>query len=426
MKDLFFLVLFSGFVILALKNPFLGLCGWSWTIMAVPKNMLWGFSSDIRFTYILAIATFIGMFFDSDDPFKRKIRSPIIFLLILFLLHSAISNSLTLGDPELSWSVWSDLFKAIIFSILIVILLTTKTRIEVFLMTLLVGSGFNIFFEGMKFLVTAGQYNIIGIKNSMMSDNNLFALSILLLLPLYIYFVPIIKNIYLKILFIALSALSFVCVLGSLSRGGFVGLLIVAYKLFLKVKRKFIFSLFALIISTMAVYVIADRWTSRIQTIETADQDLSFLGRTTAWKLSFLSALDNPVFGVGQDSLQNQHVWLRYYEDIEILDFVPTANVSKNRAKAAHSIYFQVLGDTGFVGLLIYLSVLLLGKFKAKKLSQSGTEIWIRDLSASINISLIVFMVSGALLSLAYYDVVFCLIAILVSLEKLNVDVKEK
>jgi hypothetical protein len=35
-------------------------------------------------------------------------------------------------------------------------------------------------------------------------------------------------------------------------------------------------------------------------------------------------------------------------------------------------------------------------------------------------------MVSGALLSLAYYDVVFCLIAILVSLEKLNVDVKEK
>jgi len=163
---------------LALRNPFLGLCGWIWTMMAIPKNMLWGFSSDIRFTYILALATIIGMFFDKD-PLRKSPFNGMFIVMLLLLVLSGISNLFTMGSSTASWEVWSDFLKAILLSGLIMMLLTTKNRIETFLFALLLGVGFNIFFEGLKFLVTGGSYKIVGILNSMMTDNNLLLLPLL-------------------------------------------------------------------------------------------------------------------------------------------------------------------------------------------------------------------------------------------------------
>lgn len=425
MKDIIFLLMFSPLVILALRNPFLGLCGWIWTVMAIPKNMLWGFSADIRFTYILAIATIIGMFFDKD-PLRKTPYNGMFLLMVLFLIHTAISNTFTMGTSEASWAVWSDFFKAILFSGLIMMLLTTKNRIETFLLALLLGAGFNVFFEGLKFLATAGSYKIIGINNSMMTDNNLFALAVLMVIPLYLYMLTQVKHKYIKLGFTGLAGLAAVCVIGSYSRGGFIGLLIVGWQVFLKVKRKMLFILFSLVFASSALYIAADKWTSRMQTIEHAEQDTSFLGRVTAWKLATLGALDNPIFGTGQDSMQHFHVWSYYYDDINKFDFITEKNTSREHPKAAHSIYFQVLGDSGFVGLFLFLLMLGKGYFISRSLAKNGDEEWIKGLGKSINTVLIVFMISGGLLALAYYDLFYVLLSIVMCLSQLENNGLEK
>jgi probable O-glycosylation ligase (exosortase A-associated) len=421
MKDLLFLLIFLPILVLAVKNPFLGLCGWVWTMMAVPKNMLWGAAGDIRFTYVLALVTIIGMILNKD-PLRRLPFKGIFLLMLLFLAHTAISNSLTMGTSHASWKVWIDFFKAILLSGLIVSLLTTKNRIETFLFALLLGIGFNIFFEGLKFIATGGAYSIVGIKHSMMTDNNLFALAILMVLPLYMYIIPQVKHKYLKLCFTGLAGLSAVCVIGSYSRGGFIGLVVVGWQIFTKVKRKAVFVLFAVMFASVAVYIAAEKWTDRIQTIEHAENDSSFIGRTTAWKLSVLSAMDNPILGVGQDSMQHYHVWSYYYDDIGMFDFITEKNTPKSKAKAAHSIYFQVLGDAGFVGLLIFLTIMLKGLFLARKLSKKGSEDWIRQLGKAIQTGLFVFLISGGLLSFAYYDLLYALISILVCLDLIEKD----
>ncbi|WP_085300422.1 putative O-glycosylation ligase, exosortase A system-associated [Cognaticolwellia mytili] len=419
MKDIIFLLMFSPLFILALRNPFLGLCGWIWTIMAIPKNMLWGFSSDIRFTYILAIATIIGLFFDKD-PLRKSPFNGMFILMLLLLIQSAFSNMFTFGSSEASWIVWSDFFKAVLLSCLIMILLTTKNRIETFLFSMLLGVGFNIFFEGLKFLATAGNYKIVGINNSMMTDNNLFALAILMVIPLYLYIISQVKHKYLKLGFAGLAGLSAVCVIGSFSRGGFIGLIIVSWQVFLKVKRKFLFILFSIVFASSAIYIAADKWTDRIQTIEHADQDASFLGRVTAWKLATIAALDSPILGAGQDSIQHFHVWSYYYSDIHDFDFITKKNSPINYPKAAHSIYFQVLGDLGFLGLILFLSMLLKGYFTSRSLLKKGKEQWIQDLSKAINTVILVYMISGGLLSMAYYDLLYVLLSVLFCIKHIN------
>jgi probable O-glycosylation ligase (exosortase A-associated) len=424
-KDIIFLFMFSPFFILAIRNPFLGLCGWVWTIMAVPKNMLWGFSADIRFTYLLAIATIIGMFFDKD-PLRKSPWNGLSILMLIFLAQTALSNMFTLGSSDASWTVWGDFFKAILFSSLAVMLLTTKNRIDTFIYALLLGIGFNIFFEGLKFLATGGSYKIIGIPNSMMTDNNLFALGILMALPLYLYVIPQVRHKYLKLGFTGLAGLSGVCVIGSFSRGGFIGLVIVTWLIFIKSKQKIVFIIFAIVFASSAIYVASDKWNERIQTIENADQDSSFLGRVTSWKLATLAAIDNPILGVGQDSLQHLHVWHLYYYDIEKFDFITKKNTPQNVPKAAHSIYFQVLGDAGFVGLLLFLLILFKSFFLSRKLARKGKLDWIKSLAKAINTILIVFMASGGLLSLAYYDLFYVLIALIISLKSISNDVERK
>src|SRR5690606_12107736 len=83
--------------------------------------------------------------------------------------------------------------------------------------------------------------------------------------------------------------------------------------------------------------------------------------------------------------------------------------------KAAHNIYFQVLGDHGYVGLSIFLMILTSmlwvnrrNRLKAKKHQQ----LWCEKLSAAISLSLIGFCVTGANVSLAYFDLFYALAGI--------------
>jgi probable O-glycosylation ligase (exosortase A-associated) len=86
---------------------------------------------------------------------------------------------------------------------------------------------------------------------------------------------------------------------------------------------------------------------------------------------------------------------------------------------AAHSIYFQVLGEHGFVGLALYLLVGVLAWRTAGWITRHAGAVeelrWAAGLAAMIQTSLAGFAVGGAFLSLAYFDLPFYLAAILVA-----------
>ena len=144
-----------------------------------------------------------------------------------------------------------------------------------------------------------------------------------------------------------------------------------------------------------------------MNTIETAaESDGSFRSRVRVWEVSLNIAIDRPLFGAGFASTESSKVCIKYraYDD-------PTTS------RAAHSVYFQLKGTLGFVGLILYLILLIVAWQNAKFVTNHGKRLpqlaWAGDLAAMLQVSMVVFVVGGAALSLAYYDVFLTMLAVL-------------
>jgi probable O-glycosylation ligase (exosortase A-associated) len=139
------------------------------------------------------------------------------------------------------------------------------------------------------------------------------------------------------------------------------------------------------------------------------------MGRVVVWKLSTLIALDHPLLGGGLHAVQSQNIWNAYVPGFAKLSFIPTVEPDV-RPHAAHSIYFEVLGDTGVAGLLVFLGIVgscVLTSFQIKAAARGRPDLrWAASLSDMLRLSLLMFLVAGAALSAAYHDLVFIVFAL--------------
>ena len=91
-----------------------------------------------------------------------------------------------------------------------------------------------------------------------------------------------------------------------------------------------------------------------------------------------------------------------------------------SNVRDAHSIYFKVLGEHGWIGLGIFLTLLGLTWLKCSsviRLAKKQPDLtWARDLAAMVQVSLVGYLSAGTFLGLSYFDYVYHLIAIVVVL----------
>jgi probable O-glycosylation ligase (exosortase A-associated) len=153
----------------------------------------------------------------------------------------------------------------------------------------------------------------------------------------------------------------------------------------------------------------AEFWT-RMDTLNDVQADGSFQGRLAAWTVALDCARDYFPFGAGFYSPEQPVIFNRYLpgEDFH----------------AAHSIYFQVLGEHGYIGLAIFLVILVLPLYNATlvvRRTRNNPELaWARDLADFIRIALLAFYVGGAALSVAYFDGYLVLVALTSTLRELT------
>ena len=147
----------------------------------------------------------------------------------------------------------------------------------------------------------------------------------------------------------------------------------------------------------------------RMDTISTATQDPSFEGRLYSWRVAYLYASDHFPFGAGFYGPQLFAVYHHYFPN--------------RTALAAHSIYFQVLGEHGFIGLGLYLIILAAAFLRCSRIISVtrglAEQRWAHDLAIAIQASLFVFCVAGAALSMAYYDLFLIEVAMLLPLREI-------
>ncbi len=90
-----------------------------------------------------------------------------------------------------------------------------------------------------------------------------------------------------------------------------------------------------------------------------------------------------------------------------------------------HSVYFEVMGEQGFIGLGMWLLIGILawrtGNKTIKECKNDPSRKWATDLSAMTQVSLIGYASGGAFLGLAYFDYPYHLVIILVLVNQIAV-----
>ncbi len=196
---------------------------------------------------------------------------------------------------------------------------------------------------------------------------------------------------------------SFIAILGTQSRGALIGMAALVLMLLLKTRRRFVLALGVAATLALGFAFMPDSWHARMETIANYEQDASAQGRIDAWGFAVDLALERPVVGGGFGAFRGHTV----EQGDDVVGY-----------RVAHSIYFQVLGEHGFVGLALYLalgvSTFLMGGSIARRARDRPDLAWARDLARMLQASLATFAVVGTFLSRDFFDLVIHLIAIMI------------
>lgn len=405
MRDLVVFFAMAFFLHLAFINVFVAFLIWGWSGLIGLNYYIYGFMSSVSYTQLYAAITLMALFFYKSKEKSFSFNRTTKFFLI-FALHGFFCASLAYSGLVSNWEIYTTLLKTMLFCILMPALVTNRFGIHSIVLMIVLGISFHGVLDGLKFISSAGSHKAQSIGK--FGDNNYLGMIVLMGVPFLFYLVKYSSNKISKYFFAVVLFLNILTIVATQSRGALSGSLVIAFLYILNTKRKFIgivflsFSVF--FISEMAT----DSWKTRMQSIQTAQEDSSFLGRVRAWQVSSAIALGNPVFGGGFRAVQSHPVWNQFKYSAGILPFVEVDTETRSGI-AAHSIWFEVLGDQGFVGLFLFLLLIInafLTRRDIKKLNntKSNVDVWAMDLANVTVLSLIAYCFCGSLLSAAYFE----------------------
>ena len=416
MRDLAMLGAMLFMVPMALRNGLVAFLLWGYFSLLAPKFYLYGFMGSFRYAFFFAAIAIVYIAAKKIKNVGALKWQTTNILLVLFLVHGAISSVVGLDPNPLNEDRLIFFSKGVAFCLLMPYFINTRWRVHSLLIMVALGLGVHGVIEGLKYVSSAGGHRVDGIPASSLSDNNLFAVGMVMVIPIMIYLSQYSQKKIVAIGYAVAALLTVLCVLGTNSRGGFLGLAAVGGWFFLTTRKKIRATLFIVAGACIVYYFAPDVWFERMSTINSASEDNSFLGRVAAWRISSAIALANPFFGGGFHAVENQWIWDFYRDAPNLLPFVPLSEIPI-RAKASHSIYFQVLGDMGFVGMALFITILVNAFWVARdirRLAANNVEKeWLIDLAKMIMVSIVAYMVSGGGVGLAYYELSWILISLL-------------
>ena len=392
MRDILVVAIVMVAALAALRRPWIGIMLWTWLSIMNPHRYTWGFAYNAPLAAIAAASVLLGLLMtkDRESPFKA---SPVTWL-VVFMVWMTISWLMGL-DPAGDYAQWKKVMKIDFMVIISLMLLHRKQHIFA-LMWVCAGSMALLGIKGGIFtLMSGGDFHVWGPPGSFIEDNNEFAAALVMTIPLLRFLQLQLHKAWARHGMTAAMVLCAASALGSQSRGALLAISAMAFYLWWNSKSKFRVGLALLVVSVPLIMFMPDSWVNRMATIDNYQQDASAMGRISAWWSAWNSAFHYP-FGVGFNGARPELFAL-------YSPYQTGAGV-----RAAHSIYFEVLGNHGFVGLFLFLGLLAAtwraaGWLKRQKFSAPET-LWCSALGMLCQVSLAGYAVGGAFLSLSYFD----------------------
>lgn len=403
MRDIALTLLMVGALPFAARYTWFGVLLWTWLSIMNPHRLTYGFAFDLPWAQMAAVATLLSLFF-GKDKLKFPLVAPAI-LLVLFILWMGLTTVFAV-HLESSFEQLIKVMKIQLFTLVALAAIRERKHIELFVWV----NALSIAFYGLKggifTLRSGGAQRVWGPEGSYIEGNNEIGLALIIAIPLLNYLRMVAHGAWLRRGLLVLMGLSAIAAIGTQSRGAFLSIIAMGAVLWWRSSRKVANGIAIAVVAVFMLAFMPQSWEERMRTIENYQADSSAMGRLNAWTMAFNLA-NSRITGGGFET-SSYELFARYAPIVE--------------PRAAHSIYFQVLGEHGWIGLLLYLAIGFYTFTFAARVRRLAKDVpdgqWLHALASMVQVSLVGFAVGGAFLSLAYFDLPYNVLVMLIACER--------
>ena len=401
MRDILVVAIVALGCVAALRRPWIGVMLWTWLSMMSPHRYTWSWAYDAPLAAYAAAATLIGLFLtrERESPFK----SPAVVLLVVFTAWATLSWLFGF-DPSGDYERWNRMFKINLMIIVALSLLHSKLHVLALAWVVTASLAILGVKGGIFTLAGGGSYRVWGPPGSFVEDNNAMALALVLTIPLLRFLQLQLHSTLGRWGMGAAMVLCGASVLGSQSRGALLAVCAMVLLLWWRGRSRFIGGIVLVVVAIGLVMFMPETWSERMATITTYEQDGSAMGRISAWWVSWGVALNHPLgggFNLARD-------WL----------FALYSPIPNSIPRSPHSIYFETLGNHGFVGLglfvLMWVVTWRVATHVRREAAAHAQARWCADLASMCQASLLGYAVGGAFLNLSYFDLPYNIMVLIV------------
>lgn len=257
---------------------------------------------------------------------------------------------------------------------------------------------------------------------------NLWGQVLVAVVPLVVYRFFDERLKWVKFLSVAILGLLLTVIFNTYSRGAYVGLVVIIALIVLerRLNLSVIFASLGLI--GILMIFLPSNYVARFQTLTLLSpttqngiyQDSSFLGRSSEVLTGLRMFSENPFLGVGAGNYYNNY---QKYAQLVGLEF-------RNEPREAHSLYAQLLAETGIMGTVAFFGIIfslfsaLTKSINAIKHSLNGQS-WLPWI-ISLRFSIISYLITSLFLHGAYIRYFWILVALAIVVIRLAGDVVDR
>lgn len=425
MRDIALVILVFGSAVVAFKKPAYGMLLFVAFGIINPQGFTWGFGRSFPIAMIMAIATLVGYVL-SQEPKRFPQQREVWMLLGLWFLF--VVSTVFAYLPYRGWTSDAALAQLIYITKVFVMvylsmsLLCTNERIQLLMKVVALSIGILAVKGGLFGILSGGSQLVWGPPGSFLYANNAIGLAMAMNVPLLYYLGQIESNIWIRQLMRGMLIMSIPAIVCTFSRGAWLGLAAGIGFILIKSKHKFLIGIGgAACVLAVLVFLplltfdfLPERIQSRFDSLVNYEEDGSAVSRFWNWEMCKRVGLANPLTGEGFD-FYGPHIYPKYFPEF-------IAAYGSGKVWSCHSMWLTVFAEHGILTFLVWILLLLSSFLSLRKIQRFSRRVdglqWMAVYGSMIEVSLIVYMVVGTFLDVAYFDLFYQFIAVAILLKE--------
>jgi len=429
-RDLIFVGYLAAIMLLAFKRPFLFTLIYAYIDIVSPQRLSYFLLNSIPLSLVMFALAFLG-FLVSDD--KKDVRVAPRWVLLLVLLAYCGYTTTVAAEPLAALEKWNWVWKALVFAAFLPLTLHKKLRIEALVLTMVLCASALIVTGGIKTATGGGGYGALVIlidDNSGLFEGSIISCVAITIIPLILWLAKhgtIFRPSWMVRGYAA--ALIFACLLipvGTQARTGIVCIAVLGILLLRHARYRMLYLGAVALVGLAAMPFLPSTFTQRADTIKDYKADESASTRIAVWAWTWEYVKEHPMGGGFDVYRQNR---IRYdiaqkADSDEVISVdMPAVKEVVDEGRAFHSSYFEMLGEQGFPGLLIWLMIQLGGVWRMEVLQRlyrkrnREDEGWVAPLANALQNAQIIYLVGSLFVGIAFQAFFFMLTALQIGLD---------